>query len=356
MGFYNAGFDLKIIGWGYHPRESHKFPFQIISTIDNKDYFGESQARTIIQLWKPDIVFTLGDVYMNNWIKDIPERKEFIHIGYFPIDGTPFPKNWIPVIEDMDYPIVYSQFAYDLISKVMPNKKIKLIMHGVDTNIYKPLGKEEIKFFKKKNDINGRFIVGNVGRNQWRKNIPALFKAFADFSRNKPDAILYYHGAIVDIGWNILDLIDKNSLSGKVLYPAILRPNQGLPEEELNMIYNMMDLFCMPTLGEGFGLPILESQSSGTPVLVTDYSACTELTQGEDELIKVRQLYTPIVKERDVIIDYALVDHDDMVEKMNKFYFNRNLLDKYGKLGREFALKHQWKDKVQDFVDLVNEI
>jgi len=256
----------------------------------------------------------------------------------------------------MDYPILYLPFSYDLISKVMPNKKIKLIMHGVDTNIYKPLGKEEIKFFKKKVGVNGKFIIGNVSRNQWRKNLPALFKAFAEFSKNKSDAILYYHGAIEDIGWNILDLIDKYELSNKVLYPAVLKANQGFPEEELNMLYNMIDLFCMPSLGEGFGLPIIESISAGTPVLVTDYSACTELTQGKDELIKIGQMYTPIVKEKTAIIDYALVDHNDMVKKMNNFYYNRDLLDIYSKLGREFALKHQWKDKVQDFINLVKVI
>jgi hypothetical protein len=67
-------------------------------------------------------------------------------------------------------------------------------------------------------------------------------------------------------------------------------------------------------------------------------------------------MYTPIVKEKTAIIDYALVDHNDMVKKMNNFYYNRDLLDIYSKLGREFALKHQWKDKVQDFINLVKVI
>ena len=256
----------------------------------------------------------------------------------------------------MDYPVVYSQFAYNLLKEIMPNKEIKLILHGINTDTFRPLDESIIDKLRKNNGLENKFIVGNLARNQWRKNLPAMFKAFAEFSKDKEDAILYYHGAVEDVGWNVMDLINRYDISDKVLYNPNLKPNEGVNEEDLNMLYNLMDLFCIPTLGEGFCLPLLEAQAAGTPVLVTDFSACTELTQGEDELIKVKMMYTPIVKERDAIIDYALVDPDDMVEKMNNFYYNRDLIDKYGKLGREFALKHQWKDKVNEFVNLINNI
>ena len=42
-------------------------------------------------------------------------------------------------------------------------------------------------------------------------------------------------------------------------------------------IYNGFDVFCLPTKGEGFGLPIIEAQACGVPVILTNTTSCPEL-------------------------------------------------------------------------------
>lgn len=52
-----------------------------------------------------------------------------------------------------------------------------------------------------------------------------------------------------------------------------------VPEEDLPALYRMANLFAFPSFYEGFGLPVLEAMSSGTPVLCSTAPALLELTQ-----------------------------------------------------------------------------
>jgi glycosyltransferase involved in cell wall biosynthesis len=48
-------------------------------------------------------------------------------------------------------------------------------------------------------------------------------------------------------------------------------------EDDLPKIYNLADLLLFPSLYEGFGLPILEAQACGCPVLTSSVTSCPEV-------------------------------------------------------------------------------
>jgi glycosyltransferase involved in cell wall biosynthesis len=48
-------------------------------------------------------------------------------------------------------------------------------------------------------------------------------------------------------------------------------------EDDLPKIYNLADLLLFPSLYEGFGLPILEAQACGCPVLTSNVTSCPEV-------------------------------------------------------------------------------
>jgi glycosyltransferase involved in cell wall biosynthesis len=56
----------------------------------------------------------------------------------------------------------------------------------------------------------------------------------------------------------------------------------GQPATEVRNMYVAMDLLANPAKGEGFGIPILEAQATGTPVITSNWTAMPELTMYGD--------------------------------------------------------------------------
>jgi len=56
-------------------------------------------------------------------------------------------------------------------------------------------------------------------------------------------------------------------------------------EDDLAAIYNMADLFCLPSLYEGFGIPALEAMACGVPVIVSNVSSLPEIVGDAGQLV-----------------------------------------------------------------------
>lgn len=59
--------------------------------------------------------------------------------------------------------------------------------------------------------------------------------------------------------------------------PAVIHL-EGISQERLDSVYAQADLFLFPSLGEGFGIPVIEAAAHGIPCVVTDGSALSELS------------------------------------------------------------------------------
>lgn len=62
------------------------------------------------------------------------------------------------------------------------------------------------------------------------------------------------------------------------LYGSSLSHLEGISQDRLNILYAQTDVFLFPSLGEGFGIPVIEAASHGVPCVVTDGSALAELS------------------------------------------------------------------------------
>lgn len=352
--FYNAGHDITVIGWGYREGMDNPFPFKIIPCDSHQDRFGEDILAKFIREEKPDILLTLGDPWMTEYIPSMEERRTVAWISYFPIDGYPIPPNWHSWIKNADVPVVFSKFAFELVAQVLGHNPL-FIPHGVNTAIFRDLNdKKELK--SQILNVRDKFVVGTIARNQPRKNLPALIKAFSEFAKNKDDVILYMHTQIRDVGWNLDEVVHRFGVHDKVYTTNNFSALVGIQDEQLNNIYNTFDIFALPTMAEGFGLPILEAQSCGVPVLVTNFSACTELVVSRQELIKVKDT---LVMGRG--IEQAIVDTDDMVQKLNFFYNDWKKRDsKVAKSlkieGRKKAESMDWSVINNDFLSLIEQV
>jgi glycosyltransferase involved in cell wall biosynthesis len=153
---------------------------------------------------------------------------------------------------------------------------------GVDCDVYEPGDKYEAR------DELGIppdcFLVTMVAANKSypsRKSFPAALDAFAMFQQVHEEAKLYLHTEMVPKkeGVEIVPLIETLKIPER----ALIKPDfegmlVGIPDEEMAKIYRASDVLLNPAMGEGFGLPIVEAQACGTPVITQNVTSMTELT------------------------------------------------------------------------------
>lgn len=144
----------------------------------------------------------------------------------------------------------------------IPEHKINVIYNGIEKSI-------QYKVLSIKNKEKKPYIL-YVGTIQPRKNIATLVKAFRKFKEKYPDFVLKIAGKQ---GWMtdaILKEINQHNTGDIELLGYV-------PDEELPGLYAHAFCFVMPSLYEGFGIPVLEAMSYGCPVISSHASALPEI-------------------------------------------------------------------------------
>jgi glycosyltransferase involved in cell wall biosynthesis len=145
----------------------------------------------------------------------------------------------------------------------------------------------------------GRFVVtipnANKGvmpsRKAWGENL----LAFGVFAKSRPDALLYLHtdASGSGAGIDLLSLVEAAGISpDQVMFVDQYDYRMGVPDSTMAAIYTRADVLLSATAGEGFGLPVLEAQGCGTPVIVSDFSAQPELV-GDGWVVRVQPQWNP---------------------------------------------------------------
>jgi glycosyltransferase involved in cell wall biosynthesis len=125
-------------------------------------------------------------------------------------------------------------------------------------------------------------VAANKG-NPSRKAFTQQIEAFAAFKKNHSDAIMYIHACTAEHGENGgVNLVEFSRFVGlkpgvDVLFPDQYQNIVGYPDEHMNYLYNAFDVHTLVSTGEGFGIPIIEAQAAGCPVIVGDWTSMSEL-------------------------------------------------------------------------------
>lgn len=110
--------------------------------------------------------------------------------------------------------------------------------------------------------LDGRLVVGNVGRLCYQKNQKFLLEVFAFVHQMLPQSTLLLVGEGEDL--NLLkDLACREDISDAVLFYGTT--------DQVEKLYWSMDVFVFPSLFEGLGIAVLEAQASGLPVLCSEH-------------------------------------------------------------------------------------
>jgi glycosyltransferase involved in cell wall biosynthesis len=148
----------------------------------------------------------------------------------------------------------------------VPPERIDVIYHGVDP-VFRPLPTDTIASFRQRRGLPERFLLF-VGTLEPRKNLVRLVEAFAHIQDDQVGLVL-----AGGKGWLYDELfarVETLGLEGKVIFPGYVM------SEELPLWYNAATALAYPSVYEGFGLPVLEAQACGAPVLTSNVSSLPE--------------------------------------------------------------------------------
>lgn len=321
-------------------------PCQINSEGKDKTS-GAYRVIQAIHRYKPHAVLTIGDMLVLDYFSRFKRRPFWI--AHFPVDSEPYRNIELPIIRRADIRVIPSKYGVKVL-RDFHKMKSYYIPHPVAQE-FKPIDKmkaRKIFGFKKKHTI-----FGYVGTNSRRKEIPRLMEAFAnEFKKNK-DVKLWLHTVRWDDrGWNLPYLAEFFGIKKQVFFTPYLDYFNVTPTE-LNVVYNSLDVHCLTSSAEGFGMPIAESMKVGVPNIVTDYSASPEI-MGKGG-IKVP--YT--LKFLDGFASYkALVDIPKLQVAMRSLYDNPSLRKELSLEALERAKEFEYSKVMADwltFIDLIGE-
>lgn len=227
------------------------------------------------------LVITLVDAWVLN-----PEMLSSLNtVCWVPVDHDPVPPAVVDVLEKSGVQVVaMSRFG----QRALANEGIDAfyVPHSVDTQIVRPRSPEDRDQIRRNFSIpDGAFVVGMVAANKGnmppRKGWAEAIEAFSVFARNEPRAFLHLHTEPHGLmhGINLLQLLEAYGVPGdRVRFSDVYYAQQlGFTPGMMADLFAAFDVLLNPSYGEGFGVPVLEAQAAGTPVIVTDCTAMSEV-------------------------------------------------------------------------------
>lgn len=203
-------------------------------------------------------------------------------LPWFPIDSEPLPRRIYDAVSKSFQPIVFSRFGHKVAQDM--DLDVAYVPHAIDTSVLRPMDRKQAR--EALGFDQDRFIVGMVAANKGnpsRKAFTEQLLAYRMFKDRHPDAFLYLHtttGQRGELGGE--NLVNYLASLGLELGKDVIFADQytmllGFGDDYMRCMYNALDVLLSVSKGEGFGIPILESQACGTPVIVGDWTAMSEL-------------------------------------------------------------------------------
>lgn len=240
--------------------------------------FGSGYCSTSLsqhyKAYKPDLVITLGDI----WVLDAGLLREMRVAHWLPCDCRPMSLADRANAEASGAQLMaMSRFGYERFAQA--GFRPVYSPHGIDTGLFSPL--EDRDGLRREWGVEDKFVIGiNAANNDAiRKGISEQMLAFARFRQDHDDAVLALHSGVHQEGGQDLEALAENlGITDCLRVVDQYRYHAGIMQpSDLRSWYGAIDVLSACSFGEGFGLPIIEAQSCGTPVITTDASSMTEL-------------------------------------------------------------------------------
>ena len=274
--------------------------------------YGAHYIDRVIQEEKPDVFIAVQDIWGIDFAVGKPWFDKINSVLWTTLDSLPILPSAIEAAKKSKNFWIWSNFATKALHK-QGLAHARTVHGAVDNNFFFKINKEARLDLRSKFGLNeADFVVGFVFRNQLRKSVPNLLEGYKLWKDKNPEVkntklLLHTH---FGEGWGISKLaeeygIDKNeilttyickscknyevkSFAGQDLVCKFCNDKKGqtttsvsfgATEEQLNEVYNLMDVYCHPFTSGGQEIPIQEAKFVELITLVTNYSCGEEMCE-----------------------------------------------------------------------------
>jgi len=240
----------------------------VLTSLTKRLLFGKPKVDVLFSPshYTPLFTFTPSYIYLMDM------SYERFGTEYFTAYDINQLRRWTPLsVKKAKKVFTISEFSKKEIAdiyKVNP-EKIEVIYPSFDKDIFHgKIPKTKIDQIRKKYQIKGKFLF-YWGTLQPRKNIARLIEAFSRL-KNKSYKLVICGKK----GWlynQIFDLTKRLKIEDRVQFIGFA------PDEDLPALIKSSQGFILPSLYEGFGMPVIEAQAVGVPVVVSSTSSLPEV-------------------------------------------------------------------------------
>ena len=194
-----------------------------------------------------------------------------------------------------------------------------VVPHCYDGSIFRRFSRAERDQLREENGTKDHFVIGICAANNdtMRKGFPEQFAAFREFSTTFPEARLSMFAVTnTSRGHNLPELAYDMGIFDKVMWMDDYMQISGmLPDQLMAAWYNSIDVLSLCSYGEGFGVPVIEAQACGTPVVASECSALMELVRPAGFLVETERFWNPVHRAW-----WMRPDIDDIVRAWTEVY------------------------------------
>lgn len=212
-------------------------------------------------------------------------------------------------------------------NKTFDRGEVKIIHNAIDIEKFKFDEVARKKLRKELGIKDNTVVIGHIGRFVQQKNHTFLVDVFKEYHKKNPDSklLLVGSGPLED---EIKKKVERLSLKDSVLFLG--------QRDDINKLYSVMDVFCLPSLYEGLGIVGVEAQTTGLPCVFSDeipddikiidsikfIKLTDKLKIWSDEVAKIVNSKRPSTKSDKFAKDYNI---EKAVTSLEVEYFSKDI-------------------------------
>tara|TARA_R100000008_G_scaffold39370_2_gene22526 strand:+ start:481 stop:2373 length:1893 start_codon:yes stop_codon:yes gene_type:complete len=275
--------------------------------------YGNKLVDQAIKEFKPDVYIGIEDIWAFNNFHTKSWWNKINTMIWTTLDSLPLLPQAVEYAPKIKNYYVWSSFAEEAFKK-MGYDHVKTLRGSLDTSNFFRFSDEKKAQLREAHGLSNEYIIGFVFRNQLRKSVPNLLDGFKIFKEKEPKAKLLLHTHWAE-GWDIPRLLQEKNIDQQDVLTTYVcskcstyevhsfsgqgqdckkcgsqgtvnttHTSKGVTEDQLNEVYNLMDVYCHPFTSGGQEIPIQEAKLTELITLVTNYSCgedtCTDESAG----------------------------------------------------------------------------